>query len=989
MSKLIRNLTICFLVIGSVLSPLSLSAFAQESADILPEQTAPSFEGKTISILGDSICTYQNASSGVAADTTNSTIRNNRDYYKEGKSEITLNDTWWMQAAQRLGARILVNNSYSGSRLFYTNGENEPSGFYKRPYNLHDNTGENSGEEPDIIVVYMGTNDITHNKKYLGSYDEINYGTLIREINNEYVYKTPATSAEAYAVMLHKIANTYKNSEIYCFTILPRVSNKLSNASLISDFNESIIKIAEHQDCNVVDLYNDSGIKQNDQVIKRYLSDAYLHPNKKGMDAIEAAFISALYKNSKYSSGKTYNVSYDLENTIVNEGTYTAVCENTDFRCSLSQLKYGEYNALITMDGKDISAEAFSGKTISIPVVTGDVDISVDIKAVNREFKSYRFEKNDNGLTNIFKNENYSNNLSKENTYYSTESTINLYYDTPWSVVFRTAQNPASTDILFDENGNTLSLDTSNNTLGFKVNDTTYGLSLSEHKIDLTKPHTYKITNAYNTETGINTFDVYVDTSFVGSIDSCFKNSILASKDISPLFETDFKFSKLTGSESIEYIQIWENKNMPSHIHSYGYPTYENATCAAPGTTTSVCDCGAVKKETDIPQLSHTEGNWIISKPATAEEAGEAYKKCSVCKQTTQTKSIPQLKCKKPAISSLSNTEDGIKVTWNKVTGADCYRVYRHVKNGKWTYLCTTTETSFIDTNIKNGYWYYYTVRAVNEAGYSDYYKTGNVIQALYSPTVKTPKILGNGIKLSWSKVKGAQGYYIYKKTGDGKWKYYCRTTKLTYTDKNVKKGIQYSYRVRAYRNDTLSGYSYDGASATYISAPVLKKAYNTTTGTKIQWGMVSGAKGYYVYRKTSGSGWKYIGKTTSTSFTDTKVSSGKIYIYTVKAFNNEKQHSTYNTTGIKIKRLSTPGGLDCNRSSNGLKVSWQAVAGANGYNVYRKTSGSGWKYIGKTTSLNYTDKTAVSGTTYTYTVRAYSGSYTSTYNAKGTTAKR
>ena len=35
-------------------------------------------------------------------------------------------------------------------------------------------------------------------------------------------------------------------------------------------------------------------------------------------------------------------------------------------------------------------------------------------------------------------------------------------------------------------------------------------------------------------------------------------------------------------------------------------------------------------------------------------------------------------------------------------------------------------------------------------------------------------------------------------------------------------------------------------------------------------------------------------------------------------------------------------------------------------------------------TKVSYVDKSAKKGTTYTYTVKAYSGSYTSAYNTKG-----
>ena len=102
-------------IISAMLVVLLLLQTAAAAAEV--EIDATGFENKTISILGDSICTFEGVSSGIAAETTNSTIKNNRDYYRPGRTEVNLNDTWWMQACERLGTKLLVNNSYSGTRF--------------------------------------------------------------------------------------------------------------------------------------------------------------------------------------------------------------------------------------------------------------------------------------------------------------------------------------------------------------------------------------------------------------------------------------------------------------------------------------------------------------------------------------------------------------------------------------------------------------------------------------------------------------------------------------------------------------------------------------------------------------------------------------------------------------------------------------------------------------------------------------------------------
>ncbi len=57
--------------------------------------------------------------------------------------------------------------------------------------------------------------------------------------------------------------------------------------------------------------------------------------------------------------------------------------------------------------------------------------------------------------------------------------------------------------------------------------------------------------------------------------------------------------------------------------------------------------------------------------------------------------------------------------------------------------------------------------------------------------------------------------------------------------------------------------------------------------------------------------------------------------------------------------------------TSSGVKVTWGKVSGADTYRVYRKTSKTDWAYVGSTSKVYFTDKTAESGTKYYYAVRA------------------
>ena len=76
--------------------------------------------------------------------------------------------------------------------------------------------------------------------------------------------------------------------------------------------------------------------------------------------------------------------------------------------------------------------------------------------------------------------------------------------------------------------------------------------------------------------------------------------------------------------------------------------------------------------------------------------------------------------------------------------------------------------------------------------------------------------------------------------------------------------------------------------------------------------------------------------------------------------------------------------------SKSGITVKWNKISGHSGYYIYRKTGSSDWKKIatvGKNTT-SYTDKSAKKGKTYTYTIRAYSGSTKSSYYNSGKKCK-
>ena len=267
----------------------------------------------------------------------------------------------------------------------------------------------------------------------------------------------------------------------------------------------------------------------------------------------------------------------------------------------------------------------------------------------------------------------------------------------------------------------------------------------------------------------------------------------------------------------------------------------------------------------------------------------------------------------------------------------------------------------------------------------------GAVSSNLATPKISKTENVNNGVKISWNKVNKAEVYRVYYKGSKG-WTRLADTTSTSYTDSKVASGKTYTYTVRCLnksKNKFTSGYDSKGAKATFIATPKISKTENVNGGVKISWNKSNGAEQYRVYYKGS-KGWTRMVDTTSTSYIDKDVSSGKNYTYTVRCLNKSKNKFTsgYNSTGKSIKYVSAPKISRTEATYNSVTLNWDKVNGAEKYRVYRRGE-KGWSRLFDTTSTAFTDTNLYAETAYTYTVRCINSSankFTSGYNSKGFT---
>lgn len=348
-------------------------------------------------------------------------------------------------------------------------------------------------------------------------------------------------------------------------------------------------------------------------------------------------------------------------------------------------------------------------------------------------------------------------------------------------------------------------------------------------------------------------------------------------------------------------------------------------------------------------------------------------------------------------LSATSADYDTINVKWQEVKGATGYKVYRKKAGEKdFTALGVVKGTTYKDNSAQVGQEYYYTVRAyVGEtSNLGSFDKNGIKGVALpKKPKLKTAESVDfNAIKVTWKKVDGASGYYVYRKA-DGE-KYFKQIAEVngnrtfTSTDLSATTGVKYQYTVRAYRNRNGKPYAglYDskGVTATACTkAPTIKSGVSTVSDKlKLTWSKVNGATGYNVYRKLENDKnyklIKTINGNGNVEFTDSGLKCGVKYYYRINGFRTVDSKN-YEGLGSKdYLGLTTPAqpALKSAKSLgyNTISIEWTKVEGATGYDIYRKTTGTYSKIgtVDKQSTVTFKDEKAVTGVRYQYTVRAF-----------------
>ena len=331
-----------------------------------------------------------------------------------------------------------------------------------------------------------------------------------------------------------------------------------------------------------------------------------------------------------------------------------------------------------------------------------------------------------------------------------------------------------------------------------------------------------------------------------------------------------------------------------------------------------------------------------------------------------------------PVIETARNATDGIKVIWSAARGASGYLVYRRISNTEeWTRIAKTDADTlnFTDKKANTTDTYTYMVKGFASGSPSC---ESNLKKWDFLQTPKISQIKSNKtcVSISWTKVKKATSYQIFRKSpSDADFVLYktVKSDTLQFLDKNVRHGVSYGYIVRAVDKKNIASGHYTASYCTFQLTPEITQVTNATDGVKLTWTKISTAQSYELYRKYEGESWVKIVTTKNTFFTDKTATQGKKCVYTVRAVCDGVK-SAYNKQGADSCYLAPPSGLRVATSAaKANTLSWNKSNGATNYNIYRKSEkDSTWKRIARVSGTSYTDKSIKTDVTYKYYVRAY-----------------
>lgn len=342
-------------------------------------------------------------------------------------------------------------------------------------------------------------------------------------------------------------------------------------------------------------------------------------------------------------------------------------------------------------------------------------------------------------------------------------------------------------------------------------------------------------------------------------------------------------------------------------------------------------------------------------------------------------------------INTVKATDETVRISWNRNTRADGYKVEWYIDN-QWSVKTVTGNNNIaaVIDGLCAGTRYKVRVSAYKGDLYSPY--TYGYINTLPSKvTGITQTVTSSSFTLTWDKNESADGYTV-QYYADGKWneKTLTGNGKTAVTIGSLKGYKTYKVRIKAYKGELQSTFDdiYITTAPTKVSGLKVKSAVDSKA--VVIWNADATADGYNVGYYIGG---RWLEKTITDNKTAMAVLGGltpySTYKVRVRAYKgNLYGDYSYTTVTAVLSPVTDIKVVSAKRNS--ITVKWGKNASADGYKVEIYKGG---KWVKKTlkgsTNATVTIGGLRAGSVYKVRIASYKGANTSTYTyANVNTAK-
>lgn len=342
-------------------------------------------------------------------------------------------------------------------------------------------------------------------------------------------------------------------------------------------------------------------------------------------------------------------------------------------------------------------------------------------------------------------------------------------------------------------------------------------------------------------------------------------------------------------------------------------------------------------------------------------------------------------------INTVKATDETVRISWNRNTRADGYKVEWYIDN-QWSVKTVTGNNNIaaVIDGLCAGTRYKVRVSAYKGDLYSPY--TYGYINTLPSKvTGITQTVTSSSFTLKWDKNESADGYTV-QYYADGKWneKTLTGNNKTTVTIGSLKGYKTYKVRIKAYKGELQSTFDdiYITTAPTKVSGLKVKSAVDSKA--VVIWNADANADGYNVGYYIGG---KWLEKTITDNKTAMAVLGGltpySTYKVRVRAYKGNL-YGDYSYTTVTAVLSPVTDIKVVSAKSNSITVKWGKNASADGYKVEIYKGG---KWVKKTLKGSANATVTIgglrAGSVYKVRIASYKGANTSAYTyANVNTAK-